>query len=86
MERVIFRTFDDSDEVIAFLPDAEANAGLMMSYMHIGQHGEADYIHCMTKTHLAYPNEYTSLKNELESLGYELDAKVRLTRNKAIGD
>jgi hypothetical protein len=58
-------------ECIAFLLDAEANAGNLMSYMHVGQHSEASIEFCVA-CHLATPEEYADLKTELESIGYDL--------------
>lgn len=40
--KVILRKNKDGD-MIAFLPEIPANYGNIMSYMHIGQHGEASY-------------------------------------------
>lgn len=39
--RAIFKVCPKSNDVIAFLPDVIANPGMIMSYMHVGQHGEA---------------------------------------------
>ena len=59
-------------ECIAFLLDVDANPNTIMSYMHVGQHSEASIGFCVA-CHLATPEEYASLKNELENLvGYEL--------------
>jgi len=61
----------ETKEVIAFLLDAPANFGNILTYMHVGQHAEASvdfYRHCWT----ASPDEYADLKTELESIGYEL--------------
>ena len=47
--KVIFRKFKKENDIIAFLPEVEANAGYVMSYQHVGQHGEADQstiVHC----------------------------------------
>lgn len=40
--KVIFRKNKHND-VIAFFPEESANYGNIMSYIHIGQHGEASY-------------------------------------------
>jgi hypothetical protein len=58
-------------ECIAFLLDMDANPGRIMSYMHVGQHSEADIGFCVA-CHLATPEEYADLKEELESMDYEL--------------
>ena len=68
------------NDCIAFLPSIEAGWGNLMSYQHIGQHGEASlsfYYDCRS----AYPSEYASLKAELESIGYNLDIRKRLTKS-----
>ena len=70
---VIFKiTPGPKKEVIAFLPDIPANPGNLMSYMHVGQHGEASldfYLECKP----AKPEQYHDLKLELEGIGYELN-------------
>lgn len=58
-------------ECIAFLLDVEANPASIMSYMHVGQHGEASISFCVS-CNLATPDEYADLQTELESIGYEL--------------
>ena len=71
--RVIYRTFTGKDggDVIAILPDVESNMGSVMTYQHIGQHGEGDYRHIVSQTRLATPDEYFALHRELEQVGYE---------------
>jgi hypothetical protein len=57
--KVIFRKFKKGNDVIAFLPEIkEVNPGRMMSYQHIGQHGEADYNGLLADTKLADREEY----------------------------
>ncbi len=74
--RVIFKILDR--EVIAFLLDVESNYSMVMSYMHFGQHGEAS-IQCMQECKLAKEEEYHDLLNELESIGYRLYVRERMT-------
>jgi hypothetical protein len=69
---VIFRKFKDEGDILALFPYEKHNGYLIMSYQHIGQHGGADYNHCMKETIAAKPEEYASLQKELESLGYDL--------------
>lgn len=64
--KVIFRK-DKEGNIIAFFPEIEVNYGNIMSYMHIGQHGEADYLFCK-ETKKADESEYNSLLNELKSI------------------
>ena len=71
-EIVIFRKFRDG-EIIALFPEMEgAKIGLVGSYMHVGQHGDADYFWVIDSTKPAKPHECTKLKQELGSIGYNL--------------
>ena len=75
---VVFRMFND--EVIALFPYSIYNhTGTIDSYMHIGQHSESDYNHCIKATKPATKKEYIELKKELSSIGYNL--KVIKRRN-----
>ena len=40
------------------------------SYMHVGQHGAADYADVIADTSPAQENEYKDLLNELKTIGY----------------
>jgi hypothetical protein len=64
--KVIFRK-TPAGEIIAFFPEIPVNYGNIMSYMHIGQHGEAsrDFY---TDTKKATENEYRPLLQELQSI------------------
>ena len=62
--RVIYRKWDNGD-VIAWLPDVPANPGRMMSYEHVGQHGEGIY---PAATLPAMPEEYADLHQELTKI------------------
>ena len=75
---VIFRKFKDG-EVIAFFPYIiETQAGYVMSYMHVGQHGSADYSGLIPTTTLATKEEDQDLFNELENhVGYNLKVLTR---------
>jgi hypothetical protein len=70
--KVIFRKFPDG-EIIALFPEIVADCflGNCLSYMHIGQHSVAS-TGLIAVTMLASPEEYTDLKRELESIGYDL--------------
>lgn len=67
MQRVIFRKWRDSGDVIAFFPD-QVDGPYIMAYEHHGQHGNATYPHPQTEP--ASPSEYADLLSELESIGY----------------
>lgn len=62
--KVIFRKIKDG-QVIAFFPEFHVQRGNIMSYMHIGQHGEAslDFYYSTKK---ANAQEYETLLNELK--------------------
>ena len=66
--RVVFRCFARSEVIALFCDSAkDCNPGRVMSYMHVGQHGEA----CRDlgrNLRLATPKEYASLKRELEGI------------------
>lgn len=67
---VIFRKFKSNNEIIALFPyETERNFGDCSSYMHMGQHGSANYDHVMTSTKPVRPAEYRALKTELENYG-----------------
>jgi hypothetical protein len=48
--------------------------------MRIGQHGAADYNLVVSDTKLANEDEYSSLRKELETIGYDLKIRKRYTR------
>jgi hypothetical protein len=72
--RVIFKM--SLGECVAFLLDCEANHGNVLSYMHIGQHGEAS-MEFFRECKLATKEEYKNLREELESIGYRLYLRER---------
>ena len=79
--KVIFRKNKNND-VIAFFPGARVNYGNIMSYRHIGQHGEASYEFYLT-TRKANENEYTDLFAELRKIydDCELVVKQKINYN-----
>lgn len=82
MDRVIFKRCPDRcPDVIAFLPDNPANPGKVDSYMHVGQHGEANY-EFYRQCERAFPDEpeVKALLCELRSIGYELKVVQRIVR------
>lgn len=64
--KVIFRKTKDG-EIIAFFPEASANFGNILSYMNVGQHGEASHDFYMT-TKKATEAEYKTLLKELQNI------------------
>lgn len=74
--KVKFRKWAEDGDVIALFPEQDhasgnANLGCIMSYMHIGQHGEAT-VDLLTDEGLvdATPAEYADLLRELKMIGY----------------
>ena len=83
--KVIFKMARYSDgsgeEVLAFFPGASANPGNVMSYAHVGQHGEASYDFFLKNCRPCTEREYLSLKRELEeNFGYRLKIVKRITK------
>lgn len=75
---VIFRRWRGKEGTIfALFPTIPGGrAHLCLSYAHVGQHGDADYHHCIRQSRPAKPEEYAALLHELQNLvGYE-DLKV----------
>jgi hypothetical protein len=83
-EPVIFRKWRKSDGggIIALFPQipVSINCRFAQSYEHIGQHGAADPLIVGNKTTPAKLADYKELKKELESEGYALIIKKRITR------
>ncbi len=73
MTKVVFRKFRKGGEVIALFPDEPWNpdAGTVTSYMHVGQHSDADYDHVVALTRPAREHECQPLLAELKSIGYD---------------
>lgn len=73
---VAFRKFPDGD-VIAFISGYPCNHGMVMSYMHFGQHGEA--LRELQEELEAIPAaEYADLLSELTSIGYAVTVVDRI--------
>jgi hypothetical protein len=77
---VVFRYWQR--EVIALFPEEVADQqGNCSSFMHVGQHGAADYDHIVARSRPATPAEYKDLAKELRrSYGYNLDIRKRSPR------
>ena len=74
---VIFKKTKDG-EIIAFFPYVEANAGNILSYMHMGQHSEASYdfyLACKKTNAEEYKELYGELTN---TIGYNLKIVNRI--------
>jgi hypothetical protein len=79
---VVFRLYETGELLALFpgLPYSDVHHEQCMSYQHVGQHGGADYNHCIRQTCRALPHEYEPLKKELEAIGYNLNVRERYTR------
>ena len=77
---VVFRTWKDTGDVIALFPGIPEPGDMVSSYMHVGQHGAADYEHVIAATRPSTEQEYEDLAAELEDLGYRL----KIVRKKPI--
>lgn len=80
MTKTIFRTFKRTGEVIALFPEipATSTGEFCLSYMRVGQHGAASpwlRPHSRPST----PEEIAPLKKELESIGYEIEERKRVS-------
>lgn len=71
-QNVVFRVFPKGDVIALFCDSAKyCNPGNVMSYQHIGQHGEASR-HLGIYLRLATPDEYAPLLRELNRVYYPL--------------
>lgn len=66
-----FRKFKDGD-IIALMPYEQWCGIECASFMHLGQHGGADYNHVIRTTKPATESEYKELFDELTSIGYNI--------------
>ena len=73
----VFRVFPEGDVIALFPSVADGQYGQCSSYMHVGQHGAADYGHVVRITRRAKPDEYADLLHELKTLGYTPKVYVR---------
>ncbi len=78
--KVVFRKaknpYTKEYEIVAFFPEIEARYGKILSYMHIGQHGEAD-LEFYHKTTKATEAEYKPLLMELKSIYNDCELMVK---------
>ena len=68
---VVFRKYGDG-QIIALFPSLPGGRfSECQSYLHVGQHGSADYGHVIRTTGPTAPSEYADLKAELVQVGYD---------------
>lgn len=78
-----YKSVNAHNRVLALFPhQVDSIRGHVMCYQHVGQHGLADYPHCINITRPATPQEYADLKYELEGLGYNINIVKRQNRAK----
>jgi hypothetical protein len=70
--KVMFRKFES--DIIALFPEvaSDMNPAHCESYVHVGQHGEANLSMVINASKPALPEEYKELHQELKSIGYTL--------------
>lgn len=77
---VIFRKYPNG-EILALFPEIPCSSPyLCSSYLHIGQHGDANYRVVLKQTKPIKKGEALELEAELRRIGYNLDVKERLTQ------
>lgn len=83
---VLFRADSEpGDNITAVFPTLPGSPGLMSCYAHIGQHSSCSRDWLRT-TRPAKPEEYASLKRELESAPYRYQLKVCSRISRAMDD
>lgn len=69
--------------VFALFPHEIADfKGNVTTYQHLGQHSVADYKYCISKSRKATKEELEPLKQELESIGYNVNVISRQNYDK----
>ncbi len=82
--KVIFRKWLKDGDIIALFPEQTNRENTSVSsYMHLGQHSDADYAGVISATVPANPEEYAELLSELKFIGYE-NLKVMLNQIPAL--
>lgn len=78
---ILFRKW--RGDIIALFPHEVCDYdGHVTSYMHVGQHGGADYKGIIRCSRPAKPEEYADLKRELENIGYRVNIVNRQNYDK----
>lgn len=67
---VVFRAYPKGSVIALFPIIPDGSYGQCCSYMHVGQHGAADYGHVIRMTRRAEAEEYADLMRELVAVGY----------------
>lgn len=79
---VLVRKWRDNGDVIALFPELPSDylGHFVDSYMHVGQHGGADYHGVIQATTAATAEDAADLIRELERIGYRLKVIKRASR------
>ena len=77
---VIFRK--DESGIFAIFPYEIYNKHLITTYQHVGGHSSGDYNYCIKSSKPATEEEYKDLKEELESIGYNLKVIKKINTNR----
>ncbi len=82
---VIFRKWRSNGDIIALFPAevSDYQGQYCLSYMHIGQHGGAEYSLILQQTLPTKPAEYADLLKELIAIGYT-DLKIYQRRTRVL--
>ena len=76
MDKITYRRcwneYTNDWDTVAIIKGCECNPGKVVSYMHIGQHGEADKTWVKSLPDCP-PVDSVDLRAELISIGYELE-------------
>jgi hypothetical protein len=87
---MVFRvdtTKDFKGQVFALFPhEVSTLDGSVTFYAHVGQHGSADYNHCIKTSRVATEDEAKDLKAELEGRGYNIQVVKRRNYDKYLAD
>lgn len=81
--KVMFRKWKDNGQIDAIMPELPGtnDPATMTCYAHIGQHSTGDSTWYLDTTVPATPSEYSDLKAELESIGYNVKVIKRMPSN-----
>jgi len=78
-DTVIIRRDCETGDPVAFVPEGEANPGMLVCYAHVGQHSEAcRAYYASTKPAHYYDADVVRLVSELVSVGYAVHLVKRL--------
>lgn len=79
---VVFRRWKDTGDLIALFPELPSDylGHFVDSYMHVGQHGGADYHGVVRATTVANAEDAAELIRELKGIGYILKPIQRASR------